>query len=162
MAVEGIHNILAITGDPPSQGKEEKVKGVFDVRSYELIKLLQRFNQGQNVSGDDLKRKTAFTIGAAFNPNTSSMEGQVRRMQKKIEFGAQFFQTQPVFSQEKIDQVLEHTQEVNSPILVGILPLVSSRNAEFLHNEFPGISIPDDVRRKMREAGDQGVRSARD
>ena len=157
MAIEGIHNILAVTGDPPSRGKEERVKGVFDLRSYELISLLQRFNQGQNVDGDDLKAQTAFTIGAAFNPNTQNMAIQVKRMREKIARGAQFFQTQPVYSKEKIDQVLELTHDLSIPIFLGILPLVSSRNAEFLHNEFPGISIPAEIREKMRDAGEHGM-----
>ncbi len=157
MAIEGIHNILAVTGDPPSRGKEERVKGVFDLRSYELISLLQQFNQGQNVDGDDLKMQTTFTIGAAFNPNTQNMAIQVKRMSEKINRGAQFFQTQPVYSKEKIDQILTLTRDLPVPIFLGILPLVSSRNAEFLHNEFPGISIPDEVREKMRLAGERGV-----
>ncbi len=157
MAIEGIHNILAVTGDPPSRGKEERVKGVFDLRSYELISLLQQFNQGQNVDGDDLKMQTTFTIGAAFNPNTQNMAIQVKRMSEKINRGAQFFQTQPVYSKEKIDQILALTRDLPVPIFLGILPLVSSRNAEFLHNEFPGISIPDEVREKMRLAGERGV-----
>lgn len=157
MAIEGIHNILAVTGDPPSRGKEERVKGVFDLRSYELISLLQRFNQGQNVDGDDLKRQTMFTIGAAFNPNTQNMAIQVKRMQEKIARGAHFFQTQPVYSREKVDQMLELTRDISAPILLGILPLVSSRNAEFLHNEFPGISIPAEIREKMRQAGERGI-----
>ena len=157
MALEGIHNILAVTGDPPSRGKEERVKGVFDLRSYELISLLQRFNEGQNVDGDDLKMQTTFTIGAAFNPNTQNMAIQVKRMHEKITRGAHFFQTQPVYSKEKVDQMLELTRDISVPILLGILPLVSSRNAEFLHNEFPGISIPAEVREKMRQAGERGV-----
>ncbi len=157
MAVEGLHNILAVTGDPPSKGKQEREKGVFDVRSYELISLLQKLNQGQNAYGEDIKQQTSFTIGAAFNPNVQNLEGQVTRMRKKIERGAQFFQTQPVYSREKVDQILALTHDISTPILLGILPLVSSRNAEFLHNEFPGISIPEDIRQKMRDAGENGI-----
>lgn len=159
MAVEGLHNVLAVTGDPPSEGKEANVKGVFDLRSFELIDLLSKLNQGQNYYGDDLKQPTAFTIGAAFNPNVTRMEGQVRRMRRKIEKGAQFFQTQPVYSKATVDDMLELTRDIDAPILLGILPLVSSRNAEFLHNEFPGISIPDDIRARMRAASgkEQGI-----
>ena len=162
MAVEGLHNILAVTGDPPSRGKEEKVKGVFDLRSFELISLLHKLNQGQNSSGDDMKRKTSFTIGAAFNPNTQKVEIQVNRMRKKIARGAQFFQTQPIYSKEKVDQILEHTQDISAPILLGILPLVSYRNAEFLHNEFPGISIPAEIREQMKLAGERGIQQGID
>ena len=157
MAMEGLQNVLAVTGDPPSRGKEEKVKGVFDLHSLELIALLTGMNQGRNYYGDDLKQPTAFTIGAAFNPNVTRLEAQVRRMRRKIANGAQFFQTQPVFSKNTIDEMLIHTQDISAPILLGILPLVSFRNAEFLHNEFPGISIPDDIRARMRRAGEKGV-----
>ncbi len=157
MAVEGLHNVLAITGDPPSKGKEEKVKGVFDLRSFELISLLNKLNQGQNYYGDNLKQPTAFTIGAAFNPNVARMEVQVRRMCQKVENGAQFFQTQPVYSIAKVDEILELTRDIDTPILLGILPLVSSRNAEFLHNEFPGISIPDDIRARMKAVKDTAL-----
>ena len=157
MAIDGLPNILAVTGDPPSKGEADRVQGVFDLRSFELISLLYKLNQGQNFSGDDLKHPTSFTIGAAFNPNTPRLAGQVKRMRKKIELGAQFFQTQPVYDRDTVDRILEHTQDIDAPILLGILPLVSSRNAEFLHNEFPGISIPADVREKMRQAGKDGV-----
>lgn len=157
MALDGLHNVLAITGDPPSKGNEEHVKGVYDLRSFELIALLTKLNQGQNYFGEDLKCQTTFTIGAALNPNVTRLEVQVERMWKKIEAGAHFFQTQPVYSKEKIDQILNVTHNVSAPILLGILPLVSFRNAEFLHNEFPGISIPDDIREKMRQAGERGV-----
>ncbi len=157
MAVEGIKNVLAVTGDPSSVGKADKIKGVFDARSYELITLLKRLNAGENYHGENIKKRCAFTIGAAFNPNTMQMEIQVKRMRKKIELGVDFFQTQPVFDTAKIDRIRELTRDIKIPILLGILPLVSSRNAEFLHNEFPGITIPDEARRRMKEAGNNGI-----
>lgn len=157
LAVEGVKNILAVTGDPPSGDKDSKVKGVYDVGSLDLISLIARLNRGENYYGEDIKKRTAFTIGAAFNPNSQNLPLQVDRMKRKIERGAEFFQTQPVFSRERIDAMLTATKEIGVPILVGMLPLVSHRNAEFLHNEFPGIIIPDEVRGRMARAGDRGI-----
>lgn len=154
----GLTNVLAVTGDPPSAGGEERLTGVYDVRSYELIALLQGFKQGRNALGQDMRSKAAFRIGAAFNPNTRDMAMQVKRMARKAELGAEYFLTQPVYSREKIDALLEATVAVSTPIFLGIMPLASLRNAEFLHNEFPGISIPSPVRERMARAGDQGGR----
>ncbi|NJB67381.1 homocysteine S-methyltransferase [Desulfobaculum xiamenense] len=157
LAVEGLQNVLAVTGDPPPSGTDDVIKGVFDLRSFDLISLLRRFNEGVNHHGDSMRLRTNFCTGAAFNPNTKNHALQVRRMERKIECGARYFLTQPVYTREAIDEVLDLTAHIDVPIFIGIMPLVSSRNAEFLHNEFPGISIPDDTRRRMREAGDRGV-----
>ncbi len=158
MASHGLQNILAITGDPPTKGAEENVTGVFDVHSFELMSLLQGFNQGRNYYGDDMKKTVQFCIGGAFNPNTKNIGLQVRRLQRKIDCGARYFLTQPVYSKERVDRLLEATRDVKAPIFLGIMPLASHRNAEFLHNEFPGIDIPDPIRERMRQAGDQGMR----
>lgn len=157
LAASGHLNVLAVTGDPPLSGSGDKITGVFDVRSYELIELLNKLNQGVDFRGNDIKQQAGFSIGGALNPNTRNMDIQIRRMEKKIELGARFFQTQPVYTREKIDLVAEKTKGFDVPVYLGILPLVSSRNAEFLHNEFPGISIPEDVRRRMKASGDKGV-----
>ena len=158
LAAQGLQNVLAVTGDPPPAGADDVVKGVFDLRSFELIELLARFNQGQNHHGDPMRLRPNFAIGAAFNPNTKNPALQAKRMRRKIECGAAYFLTQPVYTREKIDQVLELTADAGAPVFLGIMPLASSRNAEYLHNEFPGITIPDDIRRRMREAGPDGQR----
>lgn len=157
LAVDGLSNVLAVTGDPPPAGADDVVKGVFDVRSFDLISLTKTFNEGVNHHGDSMRLKANFCTGAAYNPNTRNKALQVRRMERKIECGAEYFLTQPVYTREAIDEVRELTAHITVPIFLGIMPLVSSRNAEFLHNEFPGISIPDDTRRRMREAGDNGA-----
>ncbi|MFO7597925.1 MAG: bifunctional homocysteine S-methyltransferase/methylenetetrahydrofolate reductase [Desulfocurvibacter africanus] len=157
LASQGLFNVLAVTGDPPPQGGEERISGVFDVRSFELITLLKGFVQGRNASGQDMKAKPPFCVGGAFNPNTRDITIQVGRMRRKIERGAEYFLTQPVYSLEKVDLILEATRDVKTPIFLGIMPLASHRNAEYLHNEFPGISIPDEIRERMRKAGDQGA-----
>ena len=158
LAAQGLQNVLAVTGDPPPTGADDVVKGVFDLRSFELIELLARFNQGQNHHGDPMRLRPNFAIGAAFNPNTKNPALQAKRMRRKIECGAAYFLTQPVYTREKIDQVQELTADAGTPVFLGVMPLASSRNAEYLHNEFPGITIPDDIRRRMREAGPDGQR----
>ncbi len=158
LASHGLQNVLAITGDPPTKGAEENVTGVFDVHSFELMSLLQGFNQGRNYYGDDMKKPVHFCIGGAFNPNTKNIGLQVKRLHRKIDCGACYFLTQPVYSKERVDRLLEATKDINTPIFLGIMPLASHRNAEFLHNEFPGIDIPDPIRERMRLAGDQGMR----
>lgn len=157
LAAMGLTNVLAVTGDPPSSGGEEQVTGVFDVRSYELIALLDSFRQGRNAQGQDMRLRPEFRIGAAFNPNTRNIGLQVGRLRRKIELGCDYVLTQPVYSRAKVDEVIAATKDIGRPVFLGIMPLASSRNAEFLHNEFPGISIPDAVRARMRGAGDNGA-----
>ena len=155
----GERNVLAVTGDPPSSGEGDQVTGVFDLTSYGILSLVDRVNQniGEGAIGTDGGEEACgLYAGAAFNPNTRNMDLQVSRMKKKIALGAGFIQTQPVFSAESIDRIAEKTEAIEVPIYLGILPLVSSGNAEFLHNEFPGITIPDPVRKRMADAGKGG------
>jgi homocysteine S-methyltransferase len=162
LAAQGLTNVLAVTGDPPPQGTDDAVPGVFDLRSFELISLLARFNRGENHAGEPLRLRPNFTIGAAFNPNTRNPALQVQRARRKIENGARFLLTQPVYTREAAERCAELTADLGVPVLLGVMPLVSARNAEFLHNEFPGISIPEAIRERMRRAGDQGAREGTD
>ncbi len=155
----GLRNVLAVTGDPVSVGGEAGASSVFDLNSIGLLELLAALNNGKNLLGADLGGRTQFLLGAAFNPNLPSMTGQLSRLKKKIAAGARFVQTQPVYSTQVIEDLLEQTAPLGIPVLVGILPLVSERNAEFLHNEVPGIRLPEEVRGRMRgKSGAQGVR----
>lgn len=155
----GIRSILAVTGDPAGMGEESRASSVFDLNSIGLIKLLRDLNAGLNAAGNSIDRGTAFTIGAAFNPNVQKLEAQVARLEKKVANGASFAQTQPLFDPERLDAMLQLTAHLDLPILPGILPLVSERNAEFLHNEVPGIVIPDGIRARMRGKGkEEGIR----
>jgi len=156
LAASGLYNVLAVTGDPPSAGSAERVTGVYDVRSLELMGLLAGFNQGRNHYGDPMRLPVNFCIGGAFNTNTRNMALQVGRMEKKIAAGAAYFLTQPVYSKTRVDEILSATSHIAAPIVLGVMPLASSRNAEFLHNEFPGIEIPLEARERMARAGDQG------
>jgi homocysteine S-methyltransferase len=155
----GLRNILAVTGDPVSVGGEAGATSVFDLNSVGLLELLTALNQGRTLLGSDLQGHTDFLLGAAFNPNLPSMQGQLRRLEKKVAAGARFVQTQPVYDRRVLEELLVRTAPLGVPVLVGILPLVSERNAEFLHNEVPGIVLPDEVRQRMRgKNGAEGVR----
>jgi homocysteine S-methyltransferase len=154
----GLRNVLAVTGDPVSVGGEAGSSSVFDLNSIGLLELLTALNNGQTLMGGALGEATSFQAGAAFNPNVSDMNGQLRRLKKKIAAGARFVQTQPVYSVALLDAMLDCLVDIGIPVLVGILPLVSERNAEFLHNEVPGIQLPKDVRERMRGTrGESGV-----
>ena len=150
----GIRNVLAITGDPVAVGGEAGASSVFDLNSVGLLQLISSLNQGTTLLGAELGGSTRMLAGAAFNPNVPNMSGQVRRMEKKVAAGARFVETQPVYSAEVMLEMLERLAPLDIPVLVGLMPLVSERNAEFLHNEVPGISLPDEVRRRM--AGTSG------
>jgi homocysteine S-methyltransferase len=154
----GLRTILAVTGDPVAVGGESGAKNVFDLNAIGILELLSALNDGRNLLGADLEGQTRFLAGAAFNPNLPSMDGQLRRLQRKVAAGARFVQTQPVYAPAVLDELLARTAPLGIPVLVGLLPLVSERNAEFLHNEVPGISLPDEVRRRMRgKSGAAGV-----
>ena len=159
----GVSSILAVTGDPASLGDEAGASSVFDLNSFTLIKLLSDLNRGVNALGNPIGNPigagTGFTIGAAFNPNGQRMEVQVARLAKKVANGACFAQTQPIYDLERFERMIEQTRDLGIPILPGVLPLVSGRNAEFLHNEVPGIVIPDVIRERMAgKVGEEGIR----
>lgn len=158
-ALLGIRSILAVTGDPARLGEHAGASSVFDLNSFGLIKLLADLNAGINALGNPIGGGTGFTIGCAFNPNTPRMEVQVARLEKKVAGGARFAQTQPLYDTALLREMLEQTAHLGIPMLPGILPLVSERNCEYLHNEVPGIVIPEEVRRRMRgKEKDAGVR----
>lgn len=154
----GIRNVLAVTGDPVSVGGEAGATSVFDVNSIGLLEMLSALNAGRTLLGTDMGLAAGFVAGAAFNPNVADMSGQVRRLEKKVAAGARFVQTQPVYDIAVAQEMLERLAFLEVPVLVGILPLVSERNAEFLHNEVPGIRLPESVRQRMRgTSGEHGV-----
>lgn len=154
----GVTSILAVTGDPASLGDEAGASSVFDLNSFTLLKLLSDLNRGVNALGNPIGAGTGFTLGAAFNPNTQRMDVQVGRLEKKVSNGARFVQTQPIYDIARFEEMMERTAAIGIPILPGVLPLVSGRNAEFLHNEVPGIVIPEEIRKRMAgKTGQEGV-----
>lgn len=148
----GITEMLAITGDPTKIGDFPGATSVFDVNSFKLIELIKKGNNGISFSGKSLRQKTAFSVAAAFNPNVANVERAVQRLEKKVTSGADYILTQPVYSAEKIIELKEATTHIETPIFLGIMPLTSTKNAEFLHNEVPGIKLTDEVRARMKAA----------
>ncbi|MGC8716857.1 MAG: bifunctional homocysteine S-methyltransferase/methylenetetrahydrofolate reductase [bacterium] len=154
-AALGIKNILALTGDPPSIGDHPQAKPVFDVNSEGLVMIMNRLNNGTDYMGNPIGLATNFTIGVAVNPNAEDLDREIERLERKIENGANFVETQPIYDREILERFLEKIDFKLPPILVGILPLRSSRHTEFLHNEVPGISIPKKIRERMHSSKDQ-------
>jgi homocysteine S-methyltransferase len=152
----GIENVLALTGDPPSIGDFPHATGVFDVTSEGLVHLIRQLNSGNDLAGNKLNAPTNFCIGVALNPTADDLDKEIDRLKRKVAAGAHFALTQPIYSRRVVDLLLDKCSDVGIPILIGILPLRSSRHCEFLHNEVPGIVVPDDVRKRMRDAGDNG------
>ncbi|HRA48154.1 MAG TPA: bifunctional homocysteine S-methyltransferase/methylenetetrahydrofolate reductase, partial [Thermomicrobiales bacterium] len=163
----GIRNILALTGDPPSLGDFPDSSAVYDIDSIGLIKVLRKMNQGTDWAEAPLGRKAAFTIACAVDPTREDLSLEAERLHQKIEAGADFVMTQPIYDVEVWTRFLEiYKDPIPVPVMIGILPLQSSRHAEFLHNEVPGITLTDAARQRMREAGPngraEGVEMARD
>jgi len=148
--------ILALTGDPPNPVEKIGSSGVFDIDSIGLIKLLKKMNAGLDVSGNTIGGHTEFLIGCAFNPNARDLDLEIERLTSKMAAGADFVMTQPFFDVTWLDRTLDLVRGFDLPILMGILPLQSGRHAEFLHNEVPGITIPDWARQRMHAAGANG------
>ncbi|MBU9713937.1 bifunctional homocysteine S-methyltransferase/methylenetetrahydrofolate reductase [Evansella tamaricis] len=155
----GIENILAVTGDPAKVGDFPGATSVYDLSSFELIQLIKQCNEGLSFTGKPLGKRTNFTVAAAFNPNVKYLEKEIERVEKKIHNGADYFMTQPIYSIEKIREVYEATKGIKAPIYLGIMPLTSYRNAEFLHHEVPGIKLTDDILQAMAVYKDDKVRS---
>ncbi len=150
-AALGIKHVLAITGDPAGTG-EGGVTSVYDVNSIGLVKIIASLNAGRTIHGVDTGRPTEFTVGVAFNPNFRTMTGQVKKLQQKVEAGAHFSLTQLVFDEERIAGIREATEPCGIPVLPGVMPLVSLKNALFVKNEVPGVTVPDEVVAKMAAA----------
>lgn len=158
----GLHDVLAVTGDPARVGDFPGASSVFDVSSFELIEMIKQLNSGLSYSGKDLGQKGAFSIGAAFNPNVRSIDKAVLRMEKKIKAGADYFITQPVYSEKMLLAVQEATKHLDTPIYIGLMPLTSSRNAEFLHNEVPGIKISQEILETMAKFNNEPLQSKKE
>jgi methionine synthase / methylenetetrahydrofolate reductase(NADPH) len=153
-----IRNILAMTGDPPRTSDYADATAVFDVDAIGLIRILTGMNEGRDATGNSVGEPTAFCVGAALDPAAADPVREMERLLSKAEAGAQWCQTQPVYDLEVLERFFQRTRSP-IPVVVGVLPLHSSRHAEFLHNEVPGITVPDAVRARMREAGDRGLRA---
>ncbi|MFI5184120.1 MAG: bifunctional homocysteine S-methyltransferase/methylenetetrahydrofolate reductase [Vicinamibacteria bacterium] len=164
----GLRNILAITGDPPKLGDYPDATAVYDVDSIGLIRIMDHLNHGCDLAGNLIGPALGIHVGCGADPSKPDMEKEVRRLEEKVAAGAEYVMTQPVYDPRTLERFFSMIRHLDVPLLVGILPLYSHRNAEFLHNEVPGMTIPDDIRERMRKAGSgekaqaEGVRIAQE
>jgi homocysteine S-methyltransferase len=149
----GLRNILAITGDPPKLGDYPDATAVYDVDSIGLIRIMNHLNHGCDLAGNLIGPALGIHIGCGADPSKPDLEKEVRRLEQKVEAGAEYIMTQPIYDPRAVERFLGMIKHLRRPVLIGILPLYSHKNAEFLHNEVPGMSIPDDIRERMRVAG---------
>lgn len=154
----GVRNVIALTGDPPSVGPYSQATGVWDTDSIGFIRILKTLNEGVDWAGNSIGTPTDFFVAAAANPAHEDLELEIERCRRKLEAGADVIMTQFVWDVKQLTSFFERVGPVHVPILAGVLPLQSSRHAEFMHNEVPGVFIPDDLRERMRKAGENGIR----
>ena len=165
----GIRNLVIITGDPPKVGDYPEATAVYDLDSIGLLHVAANANRGIDPAGKPLPGgKTSFLLATGFEPGAADLDREIRRLERKKAAGAELVMTQPVFQQDLLEMVLERIAHLELPVMVGVLPLVSYKNAEFLHNEVPGMQIPEEIRERMRRtpggeaARKEGVRIARE
>jgi homocysteine S-methyltransferase len=161
-AALGLHNLLIITGDPPKMGPYPDATAVFDIDSIGLTNMVNKLNHGMDLGNNPIGRPTAFSIGVGVNPGAVNLEEEIRRFEWKVEAGAEYAITQPVFDTEQLAHFLDRISHVKIPIVAGIWPLVSYRNAEFLHNEVPGVNVTPEILERMRIASEKGKEEARE
>src|SRR5215203_2759716 len=169
-AALGLRNILVITGDPPKMGPYPDATAVFDIDSIGLTNMVNKLNHGLDLGNNPIGEPTAFCIGVGVNPGAINLEEEIKRFEWKVEAGAQYAITQPVFDTDQLRDFLKRIEHVRIPVIAGIWPLVSYRNAEFLHNEVPGVRVTPSIMDRMRaastiskEAGrEEGLKIARE
>ncbi len=149
----GLNNVVIITGDPPKMGDYPDATAVFDLDSIGAIRMVSGFNKGINLAGRELGGQTKFVIACGAEPAALDYERELRRLEQKVAHGAEFIMTQPVYDPDVLERFLKDIDHLDIPVLVGLMPLASSRNAEFLHNEVPGMQIPGHIRDRMSEVG---------
>ena len=163
-----VRNLIVITGDPPKMGDFPDASAVYDLDSVGLLRLINGLNRGFDPGGKPLNGATAFLSATGAEPAAKDYERELHRLTAKRDAGAEMVMTQPVYDPAVLDRFLEDVEPLGLPVLVGLLPLASYRNAEFLHNEVPGMSIPEEIRERMRAAGGgpegraEGVKIARE
>ena len=161
-AALGLRNLLLITGDPPKMGPYPDATAVFDIDSIGLTNMVNKLNHGLDLGNNPIGQPTAFCIGVGCNPGAINMDEEIKRFEYKVEAGAQYAITQPVFDTEQLCEFLRRIEHVRIPLIAGIWPLVSYRNAEFLHNEVPGVRVTPSIMERMRVASEKSKEAARD
>jgi homocysteine S-methyltransferase len=163
----GIHNLLCITGDPPRLGNYPDATAVFDVDAIGLVNIVHSLNRGLDIGGNVIGTATKFVIGVGANPGAPNIDEEIRRFEYKVEAGAEYCVTQPVFDLRLLEAFIRRTEHCKIPIIAGIWPLSSARNAEFMRDELR-VSVPDEIisrmaRAKNAEAArDEGIAIARE
>jgi methionine synthase I (cobalamin-dependent)/5,10-methylenetetrahydrofolate reductase len=155
-AALGLRNLLLITGDPPKMGPYPEATAVFDIDSIGLTNMVSLMNRGLDLGGNPFGEPTCFTIGVGVNPGHLDLDYELKRLDWKVKAGAEYAITQPVFDARQLEAFLRRIEHMKLPIVTGIWPLLSYRNAQFMNNEVPGVSVPDDVMERMRIASDKG------
>lgn len=161
-AALGLRNLLLITGDPPKMGPYPDATAVFDIDAIGLTNMVNKLNHGLDLGNNPIGKPTSFTIGVGVNPGAVNLDEEIKRFEWKVEAGAQYAITQPVFDTEQLREFLRRIEHTKIPIVAGIWPLVSFRNAEFLHNEVPGVNVTQEILERMRLASDKGKEEARE
>ncbi|HYH86802.1 MAG TPA: bifunctional homocysteine S-methyltransferase/methylenetetrahydrofolate reductase [Pyrinomonadaceae bacterium] len=161
-AALGLRNLLIITGDPPKMGPYPDSTAVFDIDSIGLTNMVNKLNHGLDLGGNPTGTPTSFCIGVGINPGALNLDEEIKRFEWKVEAGAEFAITQPVFDVEQLRDFLRRIEHVRIPVIAGIWPLVSYRNAEFLHNEVPGVRVTHSIMERMRAASEKGKEFGRD
>ncbi|WDL97287.1 bifunctional homocysteine S-methyltransferase/methylenetetrahydrofolate reductase [Alicyclobacillus sp. ALC3] len=155
LEVLGVRHILLVTGDPTRFGDLPGATSVYDVSSTELTRLVKRLNAGIAFSGQPMRQPSRFVVGTSFNPYVANFDRALERLKRKVDAGADYVMTQPVFEPQRVEQLARATDGLGVPVFIGVMPLVSHRNAQFLHNEVPGIAIPEDVLARMASAPEE-------
>jgi len=153
-AALGLRNILLITGDPPKMGPYPDATAVFDIDSIGLTNMVKRLNMGLDLGGNAIGQPTSYFIGVGVNPCAVDLDYEIRRFEYKVEAGAEFAITQPIFDIKKFRAFLKRIEHCRIPLIVGIWPLTSYRNAEFLNNEVPGVVVAPEILERMRRANE--------
>ncbi len=154
----GLRNILCITGDPAGIGDYPHATSVNDVDSVGLIRAVKAMNNGTDIMGNPIGAPTSFFIACAANPSADDMDREVAKLERKVEAGADIFFTQPVFEMQTLERFLARIRHLNTGVMLGIIPLRSYKHADFLHNEVPGMRIPEKIRETIRGAGDSAAK----
>jgi methionine synthase I (cobalamin-dependent)/5,10-methylenetetrahydrofolate reductase len=154
-AALGLRNLLLITGDPPKMGPYPDATAVFDIDSIGLTNMANLMNHGLDLGGNPFGEPTKFTIGVGVNPGHLDLDYELRRLDWKVKAGAEYAITQPVFDAAILEKFLEQIEDMHLPVIAGIWPLLSYRNAQFMNNEVPGVSVTDEVMERMRIASEK-------
>ena len=164
----GLHNILVITGDPPKMGDYPQATGVFDMDSITLTGVIRNLNRGIDLGGNQFNPPTSLVIGVGANPVATDIKREIDKYHQKVMAGAEFSITQPVFDADTLFRFLDSTKQLKIPVIAGIWPFTSLKNAEFMANEVPGVVVPSKLLERMSAAKTQqqgksiGIEIARD